>query len=549
MLSEAAKERMAKLKANYHQSLGNKLFELRRAWDRIEASKWSEERLLDLQLQVHRLAGSAASYGYRAISDIATRIDLLITDVEQERRDQAWRSDVTNEFITLTSQLATAARSEPGAHEAAHGAVYGGLRRKATNTSIYLIDSDQEGADHLAAQLAARGFPVTLFTNPQAALRAAMKDQPAMVICALSFPKQKQLGFELVNQMQQVLGYLPSTVILADQDDFDARLKGARLGVLAYYTKPVNIEALIAVVDDCVSTSVKRPYRLLFLEDDGDQVRWIREAFADSAVSLRVLSQPDRISETLVGYKPEAVVVDLHDKDLLRTDVIRVIRQHDYGADLPVLIFGRGIDMTHQLLALKAGADDILLGDAEPLLLVQQVTNHCKRYRRMVHRMMYDALTGVLNRDAFIERVDEEIGRAKRAGESYAMAMIDLDGVQALREQQGELMADIATKCLAALVHRRLRKTDVLGRFSGGELVAFLPTTTIELAVNVFEDIGRVLRSEPFTFGDHSLELDVCVGIATGDANHTHTVDELLAAADELLYHAKRKGPGQVVAR
>jgi diguanylate cyclase (GGDEF)-like protein len=349
--------------------------------------------------------------------------------------------------------------------------------------------------------------------------------------------------------MRQLLGYAPQTVLIAKDDDFQARLRASRLGVLAFYTKPINIDALIAVVDDAVSSPIKRPYRLLVLEDDSDQTSWLREAFSDSGVSLRTIADVNRIAETLVGYKPETVVVDFNDRNIGRTDLIRILRQHDYGADLPLLIFGRGIDVSQQLLALKAGADDILSADGEPALLVQQVTNHCRRYRRLVHRMMYDALTGVLNRDAFIERVDEEIGRAKRAGEHYAMAMIDLYDMHNLREQQGELMADIATKCLAALVRRRLRKTDVVGRFSGGELVAFLPATAIDLAVNVFRDIGQVLRAEPFNFGERSLELDICVGLATGSADQNRTVDELLAAADELLYHAKRKGVGEVVAR
>ncbi len=109
--------------------------------------------------------------------------------------------------------------------------------------------------------------------------------------------------------------------------------------------------------------------------------------------------------------------------------------------------------------------------------------------RRSSQESRVDALTGLANRRAFDERLDEEVARAIRYGHPLSLLMVDIDNFKLVNDRFGHTAGDEALKALAAIIDRSIRTIDIVARFGGEEFVVILPETPIEGAAVVAERV------------------------------------------------------------
>lgn len=160
-----------------------------------------------------------------------------------------------------------------------------------------------------------------------------------------------------------------------------------------------------------------------------------------------------------------------------------------------------------------------------------------------------DGLTGIANRRAFEERIDEEWRRAVRDSASIALLMIDIDHFKLYNDRYGHLQGDDCLVHLAQGLRRAVsRPADFIARYGGEEFAVILPDTDLHGAVNVAEN----LRSRVATLGiRHEASpvhhaVTISVGAATVVPSPEMGVAVLIAAADRTLYRAKQNGRNRV---
>ena len=155
-----------------------------------------------------------------------------------------------------------------------------------------------------------------------------------------------------------------------------------------------------------------------------------------------------------------------------------------------------------------------------------------------------DVLTGLPNRRALDERLDEAISQAKLSGHPFSVVMMDLDGFKAVNDTYGHETGDVVLKQVAACLFQKLRSTDFLARFGGDEMTLVLPETDLPQAAFVSEKLQDSLRKLNISLPDgHVTTLGVSGGIALFPT-HADTAPGLLRAADEALYRAKKHSRG-----
>ncbi len=153
-----------------------------------------------------------------------------------------------------------------------------------------------------------------------------------------------------------------------------------------------------------------------------------------------------------------------------------------------------------------------------------------------------DALTGCLNRRALIEKLEQELDRARRYEFPVTILMIDLDRFKAVNDSLGHLVGDAVLRQVGELLHREVRSVDLVARYGGEEFVVLLPNTSTDGGMSFAERLRERAAQHDFTSGLAPLALTVSIGVATFPATPGQTVDELLAAADQALYRAKHDG-------
>ena len=153
---------------------------------------------------------------------------------------------------------------------------------------------------------------------------------------------------------------------------------------------------------------------------------------------------------------------------------------------------------------------------------------------------MSDTLTGLPNRRALDARMDNEVQRSTRYGRPFAVLMMDLDGFKSINDTWGHLFGDQVLYELAQFLNGNLRSTDFLARYGGDELTMILPESDINAANLVGEKIHERLASFEITQPDGSpRNLGISGGISVYP-RHGRTASDLLRAADEALYRAKK---------
>jgi diguanylate cyclase (GGDEF)-like protein len=169
---------------------------------------------------------------------------------------------------------------------------------------------------------------------------------------------------------------------------------------------------------------------------------------------------------------------------------------------------------------------------------------------RLFESATYEGLTGLLRREAILERLDQELERALRHGRPLAVAVADLDHFKRVNDQLGHLAGDALLRRVARAISGALRGTDRVGRYGGEEFLILLPETDLSGAVAVAEKIrllvgGLEVLREDGTPAGWSATVSIGVAALEGDGERV-TGRDLIAAADRRLYEAKAGGRDRV---
>jgi diguanylate cyclase (GGDEF)-like protein len=155
-----------------------------------------------------------------------------------------------------------------------------------------------------------------------------------------------------------------------------------------------------------------------------------------------------------------------------------------------------------------------------------------------------DTLTGLPNRRALDERLEDEVQSARRNNYSFAVVMMDLDGFKEINDTYGHSTGDDILRLVFNQMARGVRNTDFLARYGGDELTLILTQSDMSSAKIVSEKILEGMRKVKFELPDKKmLKLGISGGIAIFPV-HARSGPDLLRAADAALYQAKKHNRG-----
>ncbi len=151
-----------------------------------------------------------------------------------------------------------------------------------------------------------------------------------------------------------------------------------------------------------------------------------------------------------------------------------------------------------------------------------------------------DTMTGLPNRRALDERLETEINTAHRTGYPFVAVMMDLDGFKEVNDNYGHPVGDQVLRTIFNYLNTGVRSSDFLARYGGDELTLVLTQSDIAAAKLVTEKLTEKLNKFTFSLPDgKKLKIGMSGGIALYPV-HGRTPAELLRAADQALYRAKK---------
>ena len=510
------------LREYFRESARIRLDEMAALLDTLERNATDEEARERLGRHFHAFAGLGATYGYPQLSVLGDEAEVSIRKPDATVGE--WRllvGKMNDALLTGASPMVWMPVVPPAP------ATY----------EVLLVEDDPELTLHLRQSFAAEGMSVRVAGTRGSALDALAEKLPDAVVVDIRLPDGS--GFEVI----EALRARPDSddvaaIVISAFGAFTDKVRAIHSGADASFDKPLDVPALVRRLLVFRDRKHGQPSRVLVVEDDVVQARIIEKALERNGCVVSVCSDPSHFDQALSEATPDLVLLDVNlPGGVTGYDLARHLRQDDRYASVPVIFVTGDSEPESILRAMRSGGDDYIVKPAAPRQLIAAVASRLEQARLVRSVTDRDAVTGVLTRSAFLQRVEQ-----RRRDREHVLILIDLDRFKEINDARGHAAGDAVLASVGALLRRHLRQFDLIGRFGGDEFVFVLEGVSLDearaLATQLLADFQSIQhRTDGATF-----QTSFTAGVAPlGDS-----LEEALRNADAALYEAKREGRGRV---
>lgn len=286
---------------------------------------------------------------------------------------------------------------------------------------------------------------------------------------------------------------------------------------------------------------------ILLVEDNSSDAYMVNNLmnFAGGNYTVTHVENQSQAIETLKKSEFDVCLLDLSLPDASGFSALIDIQEK--APTMPVLILTGTNDKALAKRAVSRGAQDYLLkDDLEGSGLFRAIDYAIERKRiemELFLRANFDTLTGIANRDMFINRLELSLERLKRSGSGIAVLFVDLDKFKPVNDKYGHDAGDEALKITAQRLRNVMRSYDTPARFGGDEFAVLLEGVgKPHNAANIAQKIITELCA-PMHHGSSSFSLGASIGIVfVNPSEESVATETILQHADLAMYHAKKDG-------
>lgn len=336
-------------------------------------------------------------------------------------------------------------------------------------------------------------------------------------------------------------------------DGLEVRDRLFSLGIVDYILK-----------DDLVQDKLDHYFRrLLDVEHDYEKIRAFNVAVLSEGQSLNMIEKILKMDDFFrVDYFSDPVILMNTDKHyaLYLLDLVipgisgeQVVAQLRRKNENSVILLTSNVANYKKISnCLAYGADDYIMKPFDANIFMTRISaqmntlllkNEMKEKNEALSQLsIRDALTGIHNRKYVMDGLEKEILRAERYTESLSIILVGIDNFMKINDRFGHPVGDMVLKQVASILEDTVRKTDIIGRFSGDEFLIVLPQTDSKSAIGVMNKIRKLIESQAYAVED--LKATISCGVAVYSQN---TSKEMVKKAEVNLFLAKKFGKNRVI--
>jgi diguanylate cyclase (GGDEF)-like protein len=503
---------LRELRTEYLRRSPARLAEIDALLARVSEDPADRGTLDALGLKFHSIAGTAGTFGFPEATEMGRAAEAI---VENERGAHG----------ALSAEGRAALAKTLGALRALFEAAEGGGPGPASvpdpspapvRARRVLVADDEPAFRADAGRLLVRGgidaeeaaTPDALFET----LRAGLPD--GLVVGARFRGIPGSVIVEKVRAMPG--GEAPVVFVVGDLSGFSDRVEALHAGADAAFDRPLDEGEFLRRLSALLDRDRAEPSRVLSVEDDPDQAAFVASVLESGGHVVKACRDPERFEADLIAFRPDLVLLDVNLPGFSGLDLARFLRQNEAYAALPVVFLTAEGRDDARIRSIRAGGDDHLVKPVAPGLLLSTVTARLERARTLRGLLTRDGLTGLTNHSAFLEGLRTVWKRHDRSpGRGLALVSLDLDFFKSVNDRWGHPAGDRVLAALGALLRRRLRGTDLLGRLGGEEFSIVLEDLRDDEAVTLMNRLLHEFSAIEFPAEGGVFRVTFSAGIAS----------------------------------
>ncbi len=485
----------------------------------------------------HWLAGSGGIYGFPQLTDLGRNAEHFCEDNQE--------FSVVDLRHELDKYLGDAKEIFSSNSEAKQSLITH-QRDEKKQIEVLFVDCDRARSLKLKELFDELSVSTTVSSSFADAL-ARIQNQAfdGLIVTA---PLDDGSGYDLIEKFRASLSADDSPVLIlnARPGQLD-KVQAIHSGADGFFDEPFILQDVAERMRFLVETPEPPDYRILYVEDDPYQAEFVRAILSSAGYAIEICDSAKKFDAAVTSHQPDLVLLDIMLPDTSGYELARYLRQSEAYATLPILFLTTEAKVDAKIRAAKAGGDDYLIKPVAPSLLLSMVAAKLERARFLKSLLHRDGLTKLFTHSAFMNLAQMAIARKVRQSEKcLGLLMIDIDRFKLINDTYGHPVGDRVIVSLAILLRRRVRRSDLVGRYGGEEFVVIvedLDEGEIEsLAKRLLADFSKI----EYKTATETFRSTFSAGMAMFDATNMQLGD-WVKAADEALLRAKQTGRNQIV--
>jgi diguanylate cyclase (GGDEF)-like protein len=415
--------------------------------------------------------------------------------------------------------------------------------------TVLVADDDPVMRLLMLEMLAQVGLDAVEAEDGAAALARFRQIRPDLVLLDVDMPGMD--GFDVCRAIRaQEHGGAVPIIMVTGGDDVEAVTQAYEEGATDFVSKPINWPIL--------------GHRVLYVLRASDAIARLRVADAHNRAVLAA------IPDTFFRLNRDGYYLDYERGQDRQAGTDACVGRHISDV-LPPPIAAQVLEQVHAVLATQSvrsldyelqhgggvrhfEARLVSTGAGDVLGLVRDISER-KRTEEQIRRLAYcDSLTGIPNRQAFLESLERELTRSRQLGKKFAVLFMDLDAFKRINDTLGHDVGDLLLKVVSERLHDTIRPGDTvtraqqgdfppgnLARLGGDEFTILIPDLEkVDSALAVAQRVKDAMR-RPFQLDGHEIFVTASIGISLYPQDGEDS-SSLLKYADTAMYHAKNLG-------
>lgn len=327
----------------------------------------------------------------------------------------------------------------------------------------------------------------------------------------------------------------------------ETRLLAVRANVSDYIVKPINTYVLVEKISRVLEWQKRAKFNVVIVDDQQTMGEFYQTMLEQAGCNVKFYKTAAQLFDSLEDLSPDIFLLDMNMPDVNGIEIAKMLRQEQKFEFVPIIFITAEENKEEHLLAVEAGAEDVITKSLPVQLITRQINQRLMRASELKAFVATDQLTGVLNHGQIVETANQTIRLSNRRKTCTAIAVIDVDRFKTVNDKYGHLMGDKVLCALGQLLSASVRETDHVGRYGGEEFVIVFVDCDLDDAAKKVQYIKDNFNRMTFNGGNKSEAFSVSFSAGVVDLLAFDNIQEAIGSADKALYKAKEQGRNKVI--
>ena len=393
---------------NYEKSIPDKLALLAKLIDDVQLNP-NHQTIQSLREAVHKLAGSAGTYGFMRVSELCLMLELdLVNRLSGKKEfnpaDPNWLNEL-NIFLNNVTENFKNHTSQKEVHKAP-------IAESQNRKSIYVVDTNLKFLESIDKIKNETSFHVTCESDPEEAYKCISNENflPHIVVLGdfILDSDNKNLNFlDLIKHKKQQIPIIVGLIL--HKENLEKRMIALQNGIRFIFKRPISVKSILKELESIEQDIESKKLRVLIVDDDPEICLYISTTLKEIGAEVKSIHDGIRLYDTLRSFEPDIILMDVLMPGYDGISLLRSLRADiKYKHLIIVIITSKRDEETFEKI-LEASPDDIIYKPLDKQKLLTRIQTLKKRltFQLVSQGKKTDHVTGLMTSKAFFNTVQE----------------------------------------------------------------------------------------------------------------------------------------------